>query len=159
MVAYHIHPTNKMLQSSHWTPTPNRGSWHQWFQRTSQIKYKATKAIVGRFPNGTETLMHLLSNAVPALDWNGYCTVLAETRILWETRADALTQGTIYIMNSKNEIAKKDLRLAYSQGNHTSYPTNIETTTWYITTQYPNIKSYNQRKKQTKESGWSKIWR
>ena len=29
-------------------------------------------------------------------------------------------------MNSKNEIAKKDLRLAYSQGNYTAYPADIE---------------------------------
>ena len=55
-------------------------------------------------------------------------------------------------MNSKNEMAKKDLRLAYSQGNHTAYPTNIESAARYLTTQYPNIKSGNQRKnKQKKE--------
>ena len=52
----------------------------------------------------------------------------------------------IYIMNSKNEIAKKDLQLAYSQGNHTAYPTNIELVPWYLATQYPNIKPSNQRK-------------
>ena len=45
---------------------------------------------------------------------------------MWETRADALNQAMIYIMNSKNEIAKKDLRLTYFQGNHTTYPNDIE---------------------------------
>ena len=79
------------------------------FKEQVKIKYEATKAIVGRFPNGTATLMHLLSNAEPALDWDGYCALPAETRLVWETRADALTQGMIFIMNSKNEIAKKDL--------------------------------------------------
>ena len=49
-------------------------------------------------------------------------------------------------------MAKKDLQLAYSQGNHTAYPPNIETAARYLTTQYPNIKSGNQRKtKQKKE--------
>ena len=30
-------------------------------------------------------------------------------------------------MNSKNKSAKKDLRLAYAQGNHSAYPYTIET--------------------------------
>ena len=55
-------------------------------------------------------------------------------------------------MNSKNEITKKDLRLAHSQGNHTPYPIDIETAAWYLATQYPNIKSGNQRKKQKQKA-------
>ena len=39
----------------------------------------------------------------------------------------------IFIMNSKNEITKKDLQLAYSQENHTPYPTNIELAARYLT--------------------------
>ena len=97
--------------------------------------------------------MHLLNNAEPALVQDGHCALPAETRLVWETRSDALTQGMIFIMNSKNEITKKDLLLAYSEGNHTVYPTNIEMAAWYLTTQYPSIKSGNQQKKQTKESG------
>ena len=42
-----------------------------------KVKYEATKAIVRRFPNGTDTLMHLLSNAELALDWDGYCALPA----------------------------------------------------------------------------------
>ena len=49
-------------------------------------------------------------------------------------------------MNSKKEIAKKDLRLAYSQGNYTAYPADIEAASWYLSTQYSNKKSGNQRK-------------
>ena len=49
-------------------------------------------------------------------------------------------------MNSKNETAKKDLRLAYSQGNHTAYPPDIEAAAQYLSTQYPNTKPANQRK-------------
>ena len=79
-----------------------------------KIKFEATKVIVGIFPNGTATLMHLLSNAEPALDWFGYCALPAEGQLEWETRTDALNQAMIYITNSKNEITKKDLQLAYS---------------------------------------------
>ena len=48
------------------------------FKEQVKIKYEATKAIVGRFPNGTATLMYLLSNAEPALDWDGYCALPAD---------------------------------------------------------------------------------
>jgi len=65
---------------------------------------------------------------------------------VWEQRADALNQAMIYVMNSKNETAKKDLRLAYSQGNHTAYPPNIEAAARYLSSQYPNTKPANQHK-------------
>ena len=51
----------------------------------------------------------------------------------------------LYLMNSKNENAKKDLRLAYSQGNNTAYPPNIELIAKCLSTQYSNNKSTNQR--------------
>ena len=41
---------------------------------------------------------------------------------------------------------KKDLPLAYSQGNHTAYPTNIESAARYLATQYSNNKPGNQQK-------------
>ena len=52
----------------------------------------------------------------------------------------------IYLINSKNEVAKKDLRLAYSQGNYTAYPADIEAVAWYLSTKYPNNKPANQRR-------------
>ena len=60
-----------------------------------------------------------------------------------------------YVMNSKNETVKKDLHLAYSQGNHTAYPPNIEAAAQYLSTQYPNTKPANQRKgnKRNKRTG------
>ena len=100
------------------------------FKEQVKIKYEATKAIVGRYPNGTATLTHLLSKVEPALDWDGYCALPAARRLKWETRADALNQAIIYIMNSKNEIAKKDLHLAYSQGNYIAYLADIEVAAW-----------------------------
>ena len=52
----------------------------------------------------------------------------------------------IYLIKSKNEIAKKDLRLAYSQGNYTVYPADIKAAAWYVSTQYPNNKPGTQQK-------------
>ena len=49
-------------------------------------------------------------------------------------------------MNSKNDNAKKDLRLVYSQGNKTAYPPTIEAMARYMSTQYPNKISGRQRK-------------
>ena len=126
------------------------------FKEQAKIKYEATKAIVGRFPNETATLVHLLSNAEPALDWDDYCALPAAGRLDWETRADALNLAIIYIMNSKNEIARKDLRLAYSQGNYTTYPTNIEATARYLSTQYPNNKPGNQPKNKQRKADYPK---
>ena len=58
-------------------------------------------------------------------------------------------------MNSKNKLAKKNLRLAYSQGNNTAYPSNIKSMARYLSTQYPNNKPAHQRwgKKQDKKKG------
>ena len=128
------------------TYTNNEPNDPHGFKEQVKIKFKATKAIVGRFPNGTVALMHLLSNAETPLDWDAYCALPAEERLAWELRANALNQSMIYVMNSKNEIAKKDLRPAYSQGNYTAYPTDIKAAARYLSTQYPNNKPGSQRK-------------
>ena len=47
-------------------------------------------------------------------------------------------------MNLKNKTAKKDLHLAYSQGNNTVYPPNLKAMARYLSTQYSNNKSANQ---------------
>ena len=78
--------------------------------------------------------MHLLSKAETALDWDGYCALSEEDRLVWEQRADALNQSMIYLMNSKNKHDKKDLSLAYSQGNYTAYPFDIEAVARYLST-------------------------
>ena len=116
------------------------------FKEQVKIKYEATKAIAGKFPNGTAALIELLSKALPALlDWAGYCVWLEADQFVWKLRADALNQSILYLMNSKNENAKKDLRLAYSKGNNTAYQPNIKSMARYLSTQYPNNKPTNQR--------------
>ena len=58
-------------------------------------------------------------------------------------------------MSSKNKNAKKDLRLAYSQRNNTVYTSNVESMARYLSTQYPNNQSTNQRRgnKEDKRKG------
>ena len=50
----------------------------------------------------------------------------------------------LYLINTKNGNAKKDLRLAYSQGNMTVYPPTFKGMARYLSTQYPNNKSAHQ---------------
>ena len=63
---------------------------------------------------------------------------------MWELKAYELNQAMLFLMNSKNKTAKKDLRLAYSQKNSTAYPINIKAMARYLSTQYPNNKPANQ---------------
>ena len=89
--------------------------------------------------------MEILSNALPVpLDWARYCVLPEANQLVWELKADLVNQSMLYLMNSKNKNAKKDLRLAYSQGNNTAYPPDIESMARYLSTQYPNNKPTNQ---------------
>ena len=69
-----------------------------------------------------------------------------DQQLVWERKADELNQSMIFLMNSKNKIAKKDLRLTYFQGNNTAYPPGINAMARYLSTQYPNNKLANQRR-------------
>ena len=87
----------------------------------------------------------LAAESIP-LDWAAYCALTPDEQLAWEERGDKLTKAMLYLMNSKNEHARKNLcRLAYSQGNNTAYPPNIESMARYLSTQYPNNKPANQR--------------
>ena len=67
-------------------------------------------------------------------------------QLVWEQIGDDMTLSMLFLMNSKNDNTKKDLRLAYSQGNMTAYPPTIKSMARYLSTQYPNKNSANQRK-------------
>ena len=45
------------------------------YKEQVKIKYEATKAIVGKFPNGIAALIELLSKTPAPLDWAGYCAL------------------------------------------------------------------------------------
>ena len=109
-----------------------------------KIKYNAVKAITGKFPNGTAAMMTLLTAVAPPLDLAAYCALTPDEQVVWEERGDELNKSMCYLMNLKNKHAKKDLRLAYSQGNMTAYPPDIKAMARYLSTQYLNNKPANQ---------------
>ena len=53
----------------------------------------------------------------------------------------------LLLMNSKNDAAKKDLRLLYSQGNKKAYPETVKSMARYLSTQYNNKSTNNPRNK------------
>ena len=88
-------------------------------------------------------MMALLGAAAPAIDWAGYCA-LTPAKKMWEKRDKKLNKKMFCLMNSKNKNTKKDLCLAYSQGNLTTYPPTIKGMARYLSTQYPNNKPTHQ---------------
>ena len=59
-------------------------------------------------------------------------------------------------MNSKNDNAKKDLHLSYSQGNKLVYPVTAEAMARYLSTQYTNKifnNSYDKRGDKNSKKG------
>ena len=115
------------------------------YKEEVKVKYNFVKAITEKFPNGTAAMMALLVAAAAPLIRLG-CKLCAN---FWQQnarkeRSDELNKATLYLINSKNKHAKKDLHLTYSQGNMTSYPPNVKAMDTYLLTQYRNNKSTNQ---------------
>ena len=55
----------------------------------------------------------LIAETIP-LDWVAYCTLTFDKQLAWEERDDELNKAMLYLMNSKDKQAKKDLCLTYS---------------------------------------------
>ena len=55
---------------------------------------------------------------------------------------DAQNKALLLLMNPKNNNAKKDLRLAYAQGNRSAYLVTVESMARFLSLQY-NIKTLN----------------
>ena len=102
------------------------------FKKELKIKFGAIPTNTRRFPSGTGKLEHLLQVETPSLDWGDYCGLQAPAQLVWEEKADALNKAMLLLMNSKNNNAKKDLHLAYSQGNKLAYPLNLESIARYL---------------------------
>ena len=79
-------------------------------------------------------MMALLALETVPLDWAEYCALTPEKQLSWEEKDDELTKAIFYLMNLKNKQTKKDLHLAYFQGNVTAYPPNIESMALYLLT-------------------------
>ena len=117
------------------------------FKEELKIKYDAVLAVVDKFPNGTGAMMELLDAETPAKTWSDYCAMPVADQLSWEEKGDASTKAMLLLLNSKNDNAKKDLRLSYSQGNKKAYPKSAEAMARYLSTQYTTKTSNNQRDK------------
>ena len=51
----------------------------------------AVLAVVGMFPNGTGSMLELLTAEVPALDWAAYCAIAVAEQESQEVKGDAST--------------------------------------------------------------------
>ena len=112
------------------------------FKEALMIKYDATLAIVGKFTNGTGVMKQLLKAETPSLTWADYCTLTLANQLVWEEKSDAQNKAMLFLMNSKNDNAKKDLCLPYAQGNRSAYPVTVESMARFLSSQY-NIKTVN----------------
>ena len=117
------------------------------FKEELKIKYDAILAVVGKFPNGTGPMLELLKVEAVPLDWDDYCVMATLDQELWEAKGDASTNAMLLLMNSKNDAAKKDLCLLYSQGNKKAYPETAKLMARYLSTQYNNKVPNNPRDK------------
>ena len=86
----------------------------------------------------------LLKAGVVPLTWVDYCTMSPTDKLTWEERSNDLNKSIFYLINLKNDSAKMDLCLAYSQRNMTVYPPIIKGLARCLSTQYLNNKSIHQ---------------
>ena len=92
-------------------------------------------------------MLELLAAEVPALDQATYCVLTVTNQEIWEAKGDASTKPMLLLMNFKNDAAKKDLRILYSQGNKTAYPVTAKAMARYLSTQYNNKVPNSSRNK------------
>ena len=85
------------------------------FKEEIQIKFDAVLAVAEKFQNRTGSMMELLRAERQTVDWAGFCAMPVAEQIIWEEKSDAITKAMLLLMNLKNDNAKKNLRLAYSQ--------------------------------------------
>ena len=108
------------------------------FKEELKIKFDAVLAVVGKFLNSTRLMLESLKAEVPVLDWAAYCAMDVADQGTWEERGDAFTKVMLLLRNSKNDNAKKDLHLSYSQGNKSAFQISTEAMVIYLSTQYNN---------------------
>ena len=84
----------------------------------------------------------LLKAETQSLTWADYCTMMSTGHLIWEEKSDAQNKAMLFLMNSKNYNAKKDLCLPYAQGYCSVYPDTVESMAKFILLQH-NIKTVN----------------
>ena len=103
------------------------------------------------FSNRTTVMTTLLKAETIPVTLANFCAIAPVDQLVWGERGDELNKAMLYLMNSKNNNPKKDLHLAYSQGDLTAYPPTIEEMARYLSRQYPDNISANQHNGKEKD--------
>ena len=83
---------------------------------------------------GTGQIMELLKAKPIASTSANYCAICVTDHNNWGEKYDASTKAMLLLLNYKNDNTKKDLRLAYSQGNESAYSPTAKTMARYLST-------------------------
>ena len=126
------------------------------YKKELRTKYEAMKAVAGRLPFGTETLVFAMQQFISlGGDRNAtldtFFSMTPKERAKWERINDDLVLAMIFLNNSKNDDAKKDMRRTFANGNKCAYQITLEKMARLLSSQYPMTKG--QSKKNTPYDG------
>ena len=121
------------------------------FKKELRTKYKATEAICGKFPFGTEVLVYAMQKCIPLGGNPGntlgiFYAATLKFQITWERVYDDLIMAMLFLNNSRNDDAKKELRCSYANGNKSAYQVTLEKMVRLLSSQYPMTKGQNKKK-------------
>ena len=100
-----------------------------YFKKELRVKYKATKAICGKFPFGTNILVFVMVNFPGGGHDNDFTTFYNMTpsnQAVWEMIYGNLMLAMLFLDNVRNEETKKDLCHSYANGNANAYQITLE---------------------------------
>ena len=124
------------------------------YKKELRIKYDAMKAICGNFPFGTETLVFVMKNfdgGNPNATLDDFYSMSPRDRAKWERTNDDLVLAMLFLNNSRNDVAKQELRRSFANGNKSAYQVTLEKMARLLSSQYPMTKG--QLKKNTQHDG------
>ena len=128
-----------------------------YFKKELKVKYEATKAISGKFPFGTAILEHVLvhdpTNGAATNTLATFYKMTPDVQAPWERLYDDLALAMLFLNNSRNDEAKKELRRSYANGNPSAYQITLEKMARLLSSQYPMTKGQNKNRTRTNNDG------
>jgi len=124
------------------------------YKKELKIKYDAMKAICGKFPFGTETLVFVMKNFTGGnqnATLDDFYKMNARDQAKWERINDDIVLAMLFLNNSRNDVAKQELRRSFANGNKSAYQVTLEKMARLLSSQYPMTKG--QLKKNTQHDG------
>ena len=110
------------------------------FKKELRTKYHATKAICGSFPFGTAILLFILQTPAlggdPVNTLDRYYALTPGDQAKWIRVYDDLVLAMLFLNNSKNDDAKKELRRPFANGNKSAYQVTLEKMARLLSSQY-----------------------